>query len=115
MGLRDYTVYDFIRRNADRYPQRECMVFADSRTSHREFRQKCDQLAAGLLQRGVRQGDRVGVVARNCGDYLVLYGAAARIGAIVLPVNWRFQAEEVAYVLNDGAPSVVFAGPEFQQ
>ncbi|MFO7839386.1 MAG: AMP-binding protein [Desulfosalsimonadaceae bacterium] len=115
MGLRDYTVYDFIRRNADLYPQRDCMVFAGSRTTHREFKQKCDQMAAGLLQQGVRQGDRVGVLARNCGDYLVLYGAAARIGAIVLPVNWRFQSEEVAYVLNDGAPSVVFAGPEFQQ
>ena len=45
---------------------------------------------------------------------MIVYGAAAKIGAIVLPVNWRLQAQEAEYVLNDGSPKLVFAGPEFQ-
>ena len=45
---------------------------------------------------------------------MIVYGAAAKIGAIVLPVNWRLQAQEAEYVLNDGSPKLVFADPEFQ-
>lgn len=115
MGLRDYTVYDFISRNARLYPDRECLVFNDTRLTHRQFKEKCDRLASGLLQAGIRQGDRLGIVAHNCDEYVILYGAAARIGAILLPVNWRFQPDEVAYVLNDGAPAMVFVGPDYRQ
>ncbi len=115
MGLRDYTVYDYIRRNARLQPDRECIVFADTRITHLEFKEKCDSLAAGLLQIGIGHGDRIGVLVCNCDQFVILYGAAARIGAIVLPVNWRFQPEEIAYALNDGEPSAVFAGPDFRQ
>ena len=45
---------------------------------------------------------------------MIVYWAAAKIGAIVLPVNWRLQAQEAEYFLNDGSPKLVFAGPEFQ-
>lgn len=115
MGLRDFTVYDFIRRNAALYPDKDCIVFNDTRLTHQQFKEKCDQLAAGLLKTGIRQGDRIGVLARNCDQFVILYGAAAKIGAIVLPVNWRFQADEAAFVLNDGRPSLVFAGPGYRQ
>jgi long-chain acyl-CoA synthetase len=115
MGLRDYTIYDFISRNAVLYPERDCIVFNDRRLSFRQFKEKCDRLASGLLQAGIRQGDRLGVVAYNCDEYVILYGAAARIGAVVLPVNWRFQADEMAYVLNDGTPAMIFAGPDFRE
>ena len=64
---------------------------------------------------GVGKGDRLGIVAQNCDEFMILYGAAAKIGAILLPVNWRFQQDEMAYVLNDGAPKFVFAGPEYRK
>jgi acyl-CoA synthetase (AMP-forming)/AMP-acid ligase II len=114
MGLRDYTVYDFIQRNAQLYPDEDCMVFKETRLSHKEFKGCCDRLAAGLTQVGISKGDRIGIVAHNCDEFMFLYGAAAKIGAIILPVNWRFQAEEVEFVLNDCAPRFVFAGPDFR-
>jgi acyl-CoA synthetase (AMP-forming)/AMP-acid ligase II len=115
MGLYDYTVYDFICRNAQIYPDRDSVVFNDVRLTHRQFKEKCDRLAAGLLQAGVNKGDRLGVVAHNCDEFMILYGAAAKLGAILLPVNWRFQQNEVEYVLNDGTPKFVFAGPEYRK
>ena len=115
MGLRDYTIYDFICRNAALFPEREGIISGDHRWTHREFKIKCDQMAAGLLRLGVLQGDRLGVVAHNCDEFMILYGAAAKIGAIVLPVNWRFQQEELEYVLNDCTPKFCFAGPDFRQ
>ncbi len=115
MGVRDYTIYDVICRNAEIYPHRDAIVYKESRLTHKEFKQKCDQIAAGLTKAGISKGDRMGVVAHNSDEYLILYGAAAKIGAIVLAVNWRFQLDEIHYVLNDCTPKIVFAGSEYQQ
>ncbi len=115
MGLRDYTIYDYICRNATLYPDNDCIVFNDIRITHKDYKKKCDHLAAGLIKNGIELGDRIGIVANNSDDYLLLYGAAAKIGAIVLAVNWRFQQEEVEFVLNDCTPKIVFAGNDFQK
>jgi len=115
MGLYDYTVYDFIRRNAQIYPDRDSVVFNDIRLTSKQFKERCDKLAAGLLRSGIQKGDRLGVVAHNCDEFMILYGAVAKMGAILLPVNWRFQQDEVEYVLNDCTPRFVFAGPEYRK
>lgn len=115
MGLYDYTIYDFIFRNAQLYPDRDSIIFKEARLSHRQYKEKCDRLAAGLIQSGIKKGDRLSVVAQNCLELMVLYGAAAKIGAILLPVNWRFQQDEVKYVFNDCTPKFVFAGPDYRK
>jgi len=115
MGLYDYTVYDFICRNAQLYPNLDSIVFKDVRVSHKQYKEKCDQLAAGLIRSGIKKGDRLGVVAQNSLEFMLLYGAAAKMGAIVLPVNWRFQPDEIKYVLSDCTPRFVFAGPDYRK
>jgi len=111
----DYTIYDYICRNATLYPNDDCIVFGDKRLTHKQYKEKCDHLAAGLIKAGAEKGDRLGVVAHNCDEFMILYGAAAKIGAIVLPVNWRFQQDEVEYVLNDCTPKFLFAGPDYRE
>jgi len=115
MGVRDFTLYDVICRNAFLYPGRDAIVFNDRRITHAEYKQKVDSLAAGLTAAGIRTGDRLGVVAHNSDEFMILYGAAAKTGAIVLAVNWRFQMDEVEYVLNDCTPKLVFAGADYQK
>jgi len=115
MGVYDYTIYDFICRNARIYPNRESVIFNDIRLTHKQYKEKCDQLAAGLIDSGVKKGDRLGVVAHNCEEFMILFGAAAKIGAIILPVNWRFSPDEVKYVLNDCTPKMVFAGADYRK
>ncbi|MBW1788228.1 MAG: AMP-binding protein [Deltaproteobacteria bacterium] len=114
MGVNDYTVWDFICRNAQIFSDRDSIVFNDVRLTHKQFKE-CDQAAAGLIKAGVVRGDRLGVVAHNCDEFMILYGAAAKIGAIVLPVNWRFQQDELEYALNDCTPKLAFAGPEYRK
>jgi long-chain acyl-CoA synthetase len=113
MGLTDFTVYDFICRNAKIYAERDSIVHNHIRLTHKQFKEKCDQAAAGLIKAGVARGDRLAVVAHNCDEFMILYGAAAKIGAIILPVNWRNQKDEVEFILNDCTPRLVFAGPEY--
>ena len=115
MNPRNLTLYDMIRQNARLHARREAIVFNDVRLSYKEYERKCDQLAAGLVREGIIKGDRLGIVSHNCDEFMILYGAAAKIGAILVPVNWRFQQEEVEYVLRDGSPKIVFAGPDYRR
>lgn len=99
MDPRNFTIYDLICQNATLYSRREAVIFKDVRLSFSEYKKRCDQIAVELVQAGVTRGDRLGIVAHNSDEFMILYGAAAKIGAILLPVNWRFQQDEVEYVL----------------
>ena len=66
MGLNDFTVYDFICRSAKIYADNESIVDNHIRLTHRQFKEKCDQAAAGLIEAGVTAGDRLAVIAHNC-------------------------------------------------
>ena len=113
MGLRDFTLSDVIERNAQLYGDRLAFVADGQRISHREYASRVERLAAGLAGIGLAAGERVAVLAQNCLAYVDLYGAAARLGLILVPVNWRLSAEEIAYVITDTTPKAVVAGAEY--
>lgn len=113
MGLYDITIYDIITKNATFHPKETALVCGDLRLSHAQFRSEVDSMAASLASIGLIKGDRVGVVAFNCHEFLVLYGAAARLGLIMLPANWRLKPEEIKFIMDDCTPKAVVAGPEY--
>ncbi|KAB2890207.1 MAG: AMP-binding protein [Desulfobulbaceae bacterium] len=117
MALNDLTHYRIICRNARLYGNRMAWYEAGTgrSVSFAEFRRMTDSLAAALRALGVGRGDRIGVLGKNSLEFFLLYGAAAALGAVMLPVNWRLSAGEVAFNLNDGTPAIVFADPEFEE
>ena len=115
MGVHSYTFYDVICRNAKIYSHREAIIFKGRRLSYLEYKEKCDQLAAGLLRDGILQGDRIAVIDQNSENFLLLYGAAAKIGAIVVAVNWRVQQTEADHIFRDSQPKLVFVGGDYQK
>jgi len=117
MGLYDFTFYDLINRNAVSFKTKDAWFEVDDgRTvTFRDFKEKVDRLAAGLQGAGLKKGDRIGILGKNSLEYFLLYGAAAALGAIVVPVNWRLSADEVSYNLNDCGCKLVFVGPEYQE
>ena len=112
MALHDITLHDLLVRNAVLHPQR--LAFADGprRVSHGQHHQRVERLAAGLHAAGIGAGDRVAVVSHNRLEFVELIGAAARLGAIVVPINWRLAPDEVAWILSDTTPKWLFVGPE---
>ncbi len=110
MGLHDYTFYDLINRNAVSFGNQPAWFEVDDqrRLTFAEFKKRVDQLASGLQTAGLQKGDRIGVFGKNSLEYFLVYGAAAALGAIVLPINWRLSAEEAVFNLNDGAPESAF-------
>ena len=117
MGLYDFTFYDLINRNAVSYNEKTAWFEAeDSRIlTFSQYKEKVDRLAYGLQKFGMKKGDRIGVLGKNSLEYFLLYGAAAALGAIMLPINWRLSADEVGFNLNDCTPKMVFADREYQE
>jgi long-chain acyl-CoA synthetase len=117
MGLHDFTFYDLVNRNAQCFKERAAWLEVDDgRTlTFGQYKEQVDRLACGLQNSGVEKGDRIGVLGKNSLEYFLLYGGAAALGAIMLPINWRLSAEEVAFNLNDCEPKVVFADEEYQE
>lgn len=113
VGLRDFTLSDVIDRNARLYGERLAFVGDGLRVTHREYAARVARLAIGLAGLGLTAGDRVAVLAQNCLAYIDLYGAAARLGLIIVPVNWRLNADEIAYVITDTTPRAIVAGVEY--
>lgn len=115
MGLYDFSLYDLICRNAQCYKNRPAWYENDNgeTVTFGQFKAQVDQLASGLFAAGINTGDRLGVIGKNTLSFFQIYGAAAALGAIVLPINWRLSADEVAFNLNDCRPSVLFVDDEF--
>lgn len=117
MGLYDFTFYDLISRNAATYDSHICWQEVDTGrlVTFAEYKTQVDMLASGIARQGITKGDRIGVVGKNSLEFFILYGAAAALGAIVLPVNWRLSADEICFNLNDCTPKLVFLDAEFQE
>ena len=85
-----------------RYGAGEAAVFAESGTSltWHDLRKRADEVAAGLLAVGIGRGDRVGIWAPNCAEWLAVQFGTARIGAILVNINPAYRTSELEYALN---------------
>ncbi|MEU0588909.1 AMP-binding protein [Streptomyces sp. NPDC006132] len=106
---------DTIGANLDRavatWPDREALVDVPSgrRWTYAEFGAAVDELASALLASGVAKGDRVGIWAVNCPEWVLVQYATARLGAIMVNINPAYRTHEVEYVLKQAGVSLLFA------
>lgn len=93
-------------------PRRLSVVDGDRRLTYRDLATRVRRLAAGLRRRGIGRGDRVAVLSFNRVEVLEVLFALARLGAIMVPLNWRLAPPELAVQLADSAPALMIADPE---
>ena len=105
---------DLIARNAAFTPDKVALHFEGEATTYRGFAARIEA-AGGILSRslGVAPGDRVAVLGLNHPDILVLLYACARIGAILLPLNWRLAVAEQVFILQDADVKVLLLDEAF--
>ena len=94
------TLFDLLRRSAAREPAKTAIVCGDVRWTYAELADVSERVAAGLAQRGVAKGDRVAILARNSHAFVALRFALARLGAVLVPINFMLKADEAAYILR---------------
>ena len=132
-------ITDFLTKNADFYPNdvalveinplleeqkhltwREySLIMARPNESYRreitwkEFNQKANRFANFLLSRGIKKGDKVAILLMNCLEWLPIYFGILKAGCVVVPLNYRYTAEEIKYCLEKSDSSHLIFGPEF--
>ena len=101
------TLGDLLRRTRKRYPDKLAIRCGTTEWSYAEFDDSCNRLAAGLASLGVTTGDRVSVLARNSHAFAALRFAVARIGAVLVPVNFMLNSAEAHYILDHSGAKVM--------
>ena len=105
--LHNLTLGDVLRENRRSHPRKAALVCGTDRYTFPEMDARVNRLANALLAEGVGRGDRVLWLGQNCHRVLEALLAAAKIGAVFCPVNWRQTAEELTFVVDDVDARVV--------
>ena len=115
MSDEDVTFGQLVDRAAQRWGEREALCFEGRRWSFRQFRDETDRAARALIAAGVAPGDHVCLWLGNRPEYLFLLFAAAKIGAVLVPINTRFRTRDLAYIVTQSDATTLIsadrAGP----
>src|SRR5438067_1852474 len=102
---------DIIENGARDHSERAALYFRDQTMTCGELAENVRRLASGMAQAGVGPGDRVGVLLPNSPAFVLAYYAAARLGAVCVPVNPLWKAQEQRHVWSDAAVKMVITAP----
>jgi acyl-CoA synthetase (AMP-forming)/AMP-acid ligase II len=106
------TLTELLEARAKSKPDKLALIFKDHRWSYAEFQSEVHRVSNGLLKMGVKQGDRIAFVLPNSGEFLFAVFAVTQIGAVFVPLNPQFTAEEAEYVLCHSEASMCLTSPE---
>ena len=95
------------------YPNQEAIVTEKVRINYKEFSEKVDWLAKGLVQLGIQKNDKVAVWLANCPEWLYSYFAITKIGAVSVPINTRYKSVELEYILRQSDTSALIMMDNF--
>ncbi|HET7037135.1 MAG TPA: long-chain-fatty-acid--CoA ligase [Thermomicrobiaceae bacterium] len=107
------TPLEFMRRSRALYPEREAVVDGDLRLTYAQFFDRCDRWSSALHKLGVRPGDRVAYIAPNTHQHLEAYYAVPRLGAVLVPINYRLSPRDFSYIINHSQARVVCVDPDY--
>jgi long-chain acyl-CoA synthetase len=114
MTTPDVRVADVIRRHAARRPEAVALVHGERELTYGELDERSNRLAQALLAGGVGAGTRVAYLDRSSPEVVELLFAASKIGAVLVPLNWRLAVPELRAVLDDARARLLIAGPTFR-
>ena len=115
------TVGDFLERAATVYGDRPAVVDEPGRPgdlgtiTYAELRRRARNLARTLDRMGVGQGERVAIVSPNAARFLISFFGVSGFGRVLVPINFRLNAEEVAYIVEHSGTSVLLVDPELDE
>ncbi len=107
------TPLEFARRARKLYSDREAVVDGESRWTYAQFLDRCDRWSCVLQRLGLKQGDRVAVIAPNTHAMLESFYAVPQLGAVIVPLNYRLSPEDFAYMINHSGSRFVCAHADY--
>lgn len=107
------TLADLLARTRDRNPDKFALAYNEQRLNYAELDDVVNQTAHAFLADGMQKGDMVTVMSKNSLDFVVVNFALARIGAVMIPINYMLSIEDVAYILEHAEVSGLIASTEY--
>ena len=92
---------------------REALVDGERRLTYRQLNRRVNQLARFLQGMGLKRGDRCAILAYNCLEFVEVIFATAKLGLILVPLNWRLAPAELSFIISDSGAETLFFDPEF--
>ena len=94
----------WVQRWSELHPNKAAILFEGSKISYLELHQRANRASCWLQSLGIEKGDRVAAMMKNCPEFIELYLACARLGAIFVPLNFRLAGQELEYILKNSQP-----------
>ena len=107
------TLADSLLSSVRKYPDKTAIVFEDRRFTYREFNDRVNRAANALLALGLQKGDRVALLMGNCNEMAEMLMAVGKCGMVAVPVNFRFSAPEIEYVVRQPGCKAFFVANEY--
>jgi feruloyl-CoA synthase len=105
----------YLSVNARNIGEKKAISCEGREYTYREFNEEVNKLAHGLIGLPVKKGDKVALMMKNSEYFVFVYFALAKLGAVVVPINFRLTATEVKYILKQSEAAVVFCDEEFDE
>jgi fatty-acyl-CoA synthase len=102
-----------LRRAEEQFPRNTAVVCDDRRFTYKQFAERAGRLGGGLRAMGIAPDDRIAFLSSNCHRLLEPYYGVLEAGAVLLPLNIRLAAQELAYILNDAEAKALFFESQF--
>lgn len=96
-------------------PHRRALIYRDQEFTYLDLEQRTNRLSQALLSRDVKKGDRIALLMHNTNQFVEVFFACARIGAIVVPLNVRLMPPELDYIIKDCEVTVLIYGDDFAE
>jgi fatty-acyl-CoA synthase len=106
---------DWIKKWSFLHPNKRALIFEDRPFTYQEVNLRTNQLCHFLLELGTQKGDRVSVLLYNCHQYIEIFFALSKIGAILVPLNWRLAGPELEFIIKDSGSIILIFEPEFEE
>lgn len=107
------TLGDLLARTRDRMPEKFAVVYKGQRLNYAELDDLVNQTARAFMNDGMKKGDMVTVMSRNSLDFVIVNFALARMGAVMIPINYMLSSEDVQYILEHAEGSAFIASEEY--
>jgi acyl-CoA synthetase (AMP-forming)/AMP-acid ligase II len=107
MGL-----YKLLFNTALHYPENLAVVCSNERYTYSQLKNRVDALAMGFIDLGVKKNHNIAIISENCHRFLETYFAAAKLGAPLVPINYRLAPNDFLYILNNSRAKVLLAQPQ---
>ena len=104
---------DWIKKWSFLQPNKRALIFEEHPFTYQEVNLRTNQLSHFLLEIGIQKGDRVSVLLYNCHQYIETFFAISKIGAILVPLNWRLAGPELEFIIKDSGSKILIFDTEF--